>query len=49
MYVCSKGSDPAHPLLWHNCIPNEEPTEKPKNSSIFQKMVYERKDSLQSK
>ena len=50
--MCNRmqGSDPAHPQFWHNCLPNEEQTEKHKNSSIFQKkLVYERKDSLQSK
>ena len=25
------GSDPAHPQFWHNCLPNEEQIEKPKN------------------
>ena len=35
----TQGSDPAHPQFWPNCLP-----------SIFQKkMVYEPKDSLQSK
>ena len=42
----TKGSGPAHPQFWHNCLPNEE--QNPKNSSIFL-LVYEQKDSLQSK
>ena len=33
------GSDPAHPQFWHNCLPNEEQIEKPKNSSIFSKKL----------
>ena len=27
----TKGSDPAHPQFWHNCLPNEEQIEKHKN------------------
>ena len=27
----TKGSDPAYPQFWHNCLPNEEQIEKPKN------------------
>ena len=47
--VMCKGSDPAHPKFWHNCLLNEEQIAKPKNSSNFQKLVCERKDSLLSK
>ena len=37
MCDCIQGSDPAHPQFWHNCLPNEEQIENPKNSSIVQK------------
>ena len=34
--------DRAHSQFLHNCLPNEEQIEKPKNSSIFQKLMYEK-------
>ena len=49
MCDCTQGYDPAHPQFRHNCLPNEEQIENPKNSSNFQKMEYEQKDSLYSK
>ena len=46
----TQGSDPAHPQFSHNCLSNEEKTEKHKKFKYFsKKLVYERKDSLQSK
>ena len=38
----TKGSDPANPQFWHDCVPNEE-HRKTKNSSTLKKMVYEQK------
>ena len=42
--MCNRtlGSDLAHTKFWHNCLPNEEQTEKPKISGIFQKLVYKK-------
>ena len=40
MCDCTQGSDPAQSQFWHNCLPNEEPIEN---------LVYEQKDSLQSR
>ena len=48
MCDCTLGSDPAHPKFWRNFLPNKEQIEKNKNSSLFQKKVYKRKDSLHS-
>ena len=39
MCVCTQSSDPAHPIFWHKCLPNEEQIENPKNLSIFQKKM----------
>ena len=48
MCDCTYGSDPAQPQFWHKC--NENEIEKLKNSGISEKkLVYEEKDSLQSK
>ena len=43
------GSNPAHPQFWLDCLPNEEHRKTQKIKSFKKKLVYERKESLQSK
>ena len=45
----TQGSDPAHPQFWLDCLPNEEHRKTQKFKYFKKKLVYERKESLQSK